>query len=384
MNTDIQVNSKVKVVDGGSPLYRRRGVVVSETLVAEREEGKPKPDVASFECDFDGEKAVLAPSQLECVQKKFVDIEQLREADIDLGNGVVRRANCLAFEPGDEIQVTEKVDGTNASIAWNADTGELESFSRTSLLTGGDNDLRGFKSFVDTRLRERILSLGFADELADVTVFGEWLVSHSVKYDADAYNRWYVYSAFDRRARRWLPQSEVKAICSKYGFEYVHVLYEGPFVSWDHCRTFMRKPGYGDSQEGVVVRNQSKLSRDDIRFPKVIKLVNEEFIESHIKKPKAPPDPEKLAAEAAAREVIASVVTESRVKKIVLKCVDGGIVPKELEPKHIGALMKVVPKAVYDDLLKEEPEAMTAAGEWASRLVGPAAAQVVRRLVLGN
>ena len=123
MKTDIQVGSKIKVIDKQSPYFRWRGTVSAETLVAERVEGQPKPDVSSFLCTLhlDGkhDKVELKPEQIACIQKKFIDIEHIREEDIYLGNGVVRRSNVGAFEVGDQIQISEKIDGANAKTVSN-------------------------------------------------------------------------------------------------------------------------------------------------------------------------------------------------------------------------------------------------------------------------
>ena len=83
-----------------------------------------------------------AEHALEPVQKKFIDIEHLREHDIAICDAV-RKSNAGAFEPGDQIQITTKVDGANASIAWNTVKDKLDIFSRTNLLEA-PGSLRGF------------------------------------------------------------------------------------------------------------------------------------------------------------------------------------------------------------------------------------------------
>lgn len=293
MNTDLQVGSKVKVIDRHSDYWRFRGTIVAEHLVAERVEGQPKPDVAFFTCklhshldkDIVIENASFKPEQLDSIQKKFIDIEHIREEDIDLGNGVIRSNNIAAFEVGDVIQITEKIDGSNASIAWNEDEDKLEVFSRTNLLDGADG-LRGFKPYVDLfATEEKLKKLKL--KYYDCVIFGEWLVSHKCQYDNSCYNHWYVYDVWSKSLKNWFPQHTVKAICEDLGLEYVHTLYEGPFISWDHCKSFMHANSYGNSQEGIVVKNQTKLDRSDIRWPKYLKIVNDEFKESMVKKQKA-------------------------------------------------------------------------------------------------
>ena len=383
MKTDIQVGSKIKVIDKQSPYFRWRGTVSTETLVAERVEGQPKPDVSSFLCTLhlDGkcDKVELKPEQIACIQKKFIDIEHIREEDIDLGNGVVRRSNVGAFEVGDQIQISEKIDGANASIAYNADEGKLEVFSRTNLLDGADG-LRGFKAFVELKFKP--------DEFKafpDYVIFGEWCISHKCRYDQSWYNMWRVYDIWDKSKKNYLSQDAVKAFCKEHDIEYIHVLYEGPFESWAHCRQFMDVKSYGGiEQEGIVVKNQTKLDRDDIRYPKYLKIVNDAFKESMVKKEKKHIDPEQAKLDAENMAKMESIVTDVRVKKLVMKCVDEGIVPAELEPKHIGTLMKALPKMAFDDIVKEEPEVVKTVGAPSGKLCSMLVAKHVKALVLGK
>ena len=383
MRPEIQVGSKVKVVDKKSQYYRWRGSV-SEELIQCSLIMPEVSEVVGFICTLhspdqtERKKVEMLPSQLACVQKKFIDIEHIREEDIDLGNGVVRRSNTGAFEVGDIIQISEKIDGANASVAWNADEGKLEIFSRTNLLNGADG-LRGFVSYIKTKFPD--------DEFKncpDLVIFGEWCVSHKARYEKSWYSQWRVYDIWDKTKKNYLPQSEVKKFCEKHGIEYIHVLYEGPFVSWNHCKTFMDKKTYGGiDQEGVVVKNQTKLDRDDIRFPKYLKIVNDSFKESSVKKEKEPIDPEKQKELDVAKAAIESIVTEARVSKIVLKLADEGLLPRELTPRDMGTAMKQVPKLVFDDILKEEPEVVKVAGENAGKMCSQVVAKHCKKLILG-
>ena len=99
------------------------------------------------------------PEQLEPVQKKFIDIDYIRENDLVIGKkadgaDAVRPKNTGAFEPGDIIQITTKIDGANASIAWDETTGKLEIFSRTNLLDK-PGALRGFYDYVKTEIEPK-------------------------------------------------------------------------------------------------------------------------------------------------------------------------------------------------------------------------------------
>ena len=114
--------------------------------------------VVVFKSPTDGEMYTMSfrdwPNQLEPVQKKFIDIDYIREDDLVIGKkedgtDAIRPKNTGAFEPGDIIQITTKIDGANASIAYDETTGKLEIFSRTNLLDQ-PGALRGFYDYVKT------------------------------------------------------------------------------------------------------------------------------------------------------------------------------------------------------------------------------------------
>ena len=63
------------------------------------------------------------------VQKKFMDISRIKE-DTELTT-----ANTGGFEVGDHIVVQEKIDGSNASIAYDPGSNKLVAFSRKQELS---------------------------------------------------------------------------------------------------------------------------------------------------------------------------------------------------------------------------------------------------------
>ena len=327
--------------------------------------------------------------ELESVQKKFIDIDYIREEDLVIGKkedgtDAVRPKNTGAFEPGDIIQITTKIDGANASIAWDETTGQWEIFSRTNLLDK-PGSLRGFYDYIKTTF---IPSLPVVDErscIADFVIFGEWLVSHTVKYSKEVYNKWYVYDIWDRKSGCYMAQDFVAHFCKTWGLDYVETLYYGPFISWDHCRSFLNKStAYGPEQEGIVIKNQSKLGNDNNKAPVYLKIVNERFKESqHSKKEKKPLDPEVEAAKAEAAKLAASIVTEARVRKLILKLVDEGKLPAELQPKDMGTVMKLLPKLCFCDCAKEEFETVKLLGEFAGKFIAAETAKQARKIVIG-
>ena len=76
--------------------------------------------------------------------KHFMDIQRIRE-QADEGTA----SNIGGFSVGDHIVIQEKVDGANASIRYDRETGKLVVFSRNQQLFD-DKALKGFWSYVQT------------------------------------------------------------------------------------------------------------------------------------------------------------------------------------------------------------------------------------------
>ena len=62
------------------------------------------------------------------------------------------------------------------------------------------------------------------------------------------------------------------------------------------------------------------------------------------------------------RATLDSVVTEARVRKLVHKMVDKGIIPENWGKRNLGTISKNISSVVYEDCLKEEPEIVELVG----------------------
>lgn len=280
--------------------------------------------------------------------KHFMDIQNLIEEGTSL-----KASNAGCFEPGDTIQISEKWDGSNASVGYDPETDSLVAFSRKQTLSF-ENGLNGFWEFV-----QQLDKTPFKAH-PNWRVYGEWGNKNKILYEADNYKKWYVYDIFDTDANAWLGQSTVKRFVAEAGLIYIHILYEGPFISWEHCRSFMHSPAYGERQEGVVVKNQSKLNDPNTRLPFYLKIVNEDFKETKNVKVV---DPALVEAKKYATELVRSVVTKNRVEKMLYKLRDEQLIPEQLLPEDMGKIAKVLPKRIYEDCIKEEPETVQKVNE---------------------
>ena len=302
--------------------------------------------------------------------KHFLDIQVAVTIPTEL-----KDVNTQLFVPGDLIQITEKIDGSNASIQKIDD--KLEVYSRRMQLDA-KNTLEGMYEYVQT------LDPNLFDER--YVVFGEWLLQRKLKYNDSAMYKWYVYDMYDLETNKWMTQDVVKEFCNKAGLNYVHVLYEGPFISWEHCKTFLHDPMYGDKQEGIVIKNQTKLNTPYSDETYYLKIVNKEFMET--KAYKAPKSAEQLSAEQEAKDLALTIITERRVEKMIFALRDDGIIPNKLTPADMKTVAQHLPKRVYEDCLKEEPETVAAVdaigAQPFSKICGSIVMQMARNIIIGG
>ena len=272
--------------------------------------------------------------------KKYVDIERLKDKFAE------------AFKVGEHITITEKIDGANASIAIGED-GKLIAFSRRNELTPESN-LQGFYEYVQS-LDPAMISCVLGTRYI---FFGEWLVKHTIKYPQEKMKQFYVFDVWDTEIEQYIPWEQTKQMAEFCGLKMVPVFYDGPFTSWEHVYSFVGKTEMGGEPtgEGVVIKSQDRLDNKFSGTPAYVKIVAKEFSEVHQSKPQKDIDPAKIAARQAAEALAETIVTSRRVEKAIQKFVEDGIVPENWDEKDLGTIAKNLPRAIYNDCLKEEPE----------------------------
>lgn len=272
--------------------------------------------------------------------KKYKDIERLKDK------------YAPAFKAGERITITEKIDGANASIVVNED-GTLTACSRRNELNQ-NNTLQGFYDFVQT-LDASIVSAALTSRYI---LFGEWLVKHTIRYPEDKMKQFYVFDVYDTETEQYMPWDFTKQIAEFIGLKTVPLFYDGPFISWEHIYSFVGKTEMGGEPtgEGIVIKSQDRLDNKFSGTPEYVKIVAKEFSEVHQSKPQKEIDPEKLAAKQAAEDLAATIVTARRVEKSIQKLVEDGIIPEDWDEKSLGVIAKHLPRAIYNDCVKEESE----------------------------
>ena len=266
---------------------------------------------------------------------------------------VASPATINGFEVGDHIIIQTKVDGANAAIRYDPETDSIVAQSRKNILNTS-NTLRGFYEFTQLLDKEAIKS---ALVNGEIILYGEWLVPHSVQYPKEAYNQFYVYDMFDLVNQMWVPQFCVKYWADKLHLPYVKTWYDGEFISWEHCKSFLPNSAYGEvEQEGIVIKNEDKLNSLDNHEPFYVKIVNTRFKEKMERKEKKAQSPEQIAFEEEENNKTKTIVTPARVEKLLNKLVDEGIIPEDWGATHMTTIARNIPKNVVEDCIKEEPE----------------------------
>lgn len=298
-------------------------------------------------------------------QKKYMDIQVLKPAISD------------GFRPGDHIVVQEKIDGANFSIRYDESDGTIKAFSRRKALTPLDT-LRGAWNWAQNLDPEKIKSVLGGDQI----LFMEWLVSHTVKYPEDCYKKAYCYDIYDTATKKYLPQDIVKQKVDELGLTYVPVFYDGDFTSWDHLLGFVGKTNLGGEYgEGIVVKNQTRLNSENEYLPFYTKIVADKFRETKGHSSSKVVDPAQLLERERVQEITSSIVTEARVRKLLNKMVDDGIIPEDWDEHHMSTIAKTISKEVYYDCVKEEPDTVKEAGELFGKFASSTSMRIVKDIL---
>ena len=288
------------------------------------------------------------------IQKKYVDIERLK------------LKYESAFKIGEEITISEKVDGSNAAFSYDVETDSVVAFSRRQPLNEM-NTLNGFWEWTQRLDKNAIM---IATQGGRLVIFGEWLTKHTIKYPDNRYKNFYMFDVWDTVTEQYLPFEDVNAIYAglskaiEKNEEVIYlapIFYTGPFKGWEHVYSFL-----GQSQldaapcgEGVVIKSQDRLDNKFSGTPAYVKIVTEKFSEVH-KDHRKPVDPEELKKKEALRNYAATIVTKRRAEKLLQKMVEDQIIPENWDEHDMGTIAKNINRLMYNDCKKEEPETVMA------------------------
>lgn len=283
----------------------------------------------------------------------YVDISRLKEK------------YAKVFTLGEKVVIQTKIDGSNASFTYNPVTDKVDAFSRKTKLNES-NALRGFYAYAKTFSPEAIKAI---TDNGRYIIFGEWLCSHKVKYPESMYNKFYMFDVYDTEIEQYLPfeatyqvYNELFLLSRAFNIadktKFVPVVYEGKFRGWEKTMELLKvsTTKAEPCEEGIVIKSQDRLDNKFSGTPAYLKIVNEQFAEVKAAKTKKILSPEELAAANLEREKVESIVTYRRVEKFLDKLIDEGILPVDYDEHQLGIIMKNLPRLIYADCQKEEPE----------------------------
>lgn len=282
--------------------------------------------------------------------KKYLDIERCKQKYAE------------TFNVGEDIVIQEKIDGSNASIRYDEESGTLKAFSRR-LELNADNTLNGFWDYVQT------LNLDTFKEIlgSRYIVFGEWMgAKHAIKYPENVYGKFWMFDVWDTQTEQYLPYEETRSFYDKLiacgnednKFNFVPVFYIGKFESWEKTSELVGRTEVGaePTGEGIVIKRQNCLDSKSLRLPFYVKIVSEQFSEVHKSRKQKAIDPEAIAKKEANLALAATIVTPQRVQKMIYKFIEDGLLPQDWDEHNLKDISKILPNAIYKDCVKEENE----------------------------
>lgn len=185
--------------------------------------------------------------------RSYMHIEKLGTTDTD---GILTGTCYISY----------KIDGTNSSV-WLKDDGTLGFGSRNRELSL-DADNANFMKLMsqNPNIREELLI--YLTKFPTRTVYGEWLVPHTIKrYKADAWKKFYVFDVYDNETEKYLNYDlwadDIAKNCSSVEVIPLIAKLENPTV--DELIALLEKTGdYLVTEgvgEGMVIKNYDFVNR---------------------------------------------------------------------------------------------------------------------------
>ena len=237
--------------------------------------------------------------------------------------------------------VFPKLDGTNAQVWLNEDN-TIGAGSRNRTLSL-DNDNAGFYDWVITQVRyKQILT-----DYPHITLYGEWLVPHSLKtYRDDAWRKFYIFDVYNRYTGEFLNYEQMKELLDRYQLDYlapIAIVKNGTREHFEKCldkNVFLIKDGMGVG-EGIVIKNYgwtNKYGRTTWA-----KMITNSFKEIHHREMGAP----EIGGQTVEEKIVDQYVTSHLIDKVVAKITNE---EGAWQQKFIPRLLQTV----WHDLITEE------------------------------
>ena len=287
-----------------------------------------------------------------------------------------------------DVHVFPKLDGTNASVWFGtppqggagicAVNGAftVECGSRTRTLSAEADNAGFYKWAHEPDTVERFHEI-FRSGGRDWTIYGEWLVPHTLKtYRAEAWRRFYVFDVYDNNKEQYLHYEQYEPTIKGVGLDVIEPLciFTNPSGSQlqheAEANTYLIMDGAG-AGEGIVLKNYAWVSSNG-KQPWA-KIVRNEFKEENKRAFGTTEKHGEWQVEAdIAEEYVTQALVEKTRAKIVTELMNqdhaAGVVYKELAPdseeyfamrkgveeRHRGRLIPRLLGTVYHELIVEE------------------------------
>lgn len=206
--------------------------------------------------------------------KKYMHLERLGSNEVD---GITTGS----------VTVFPKLDGTNASVWLDKETNTIKGGSRNRELEIS-KDNAGFYNWV---IENNVPFKEYLEKYPNRTLYGEWLVPHSLKtYRDDSWRHFYIFDVLEQDDEndiyRFIPYDEYCVELKDMGFDYIVPIgkvingSDETFRKLTEKNTFLIKDGEGVG-EGVVLKNYDFVNK----YGRIVwaKIVTNEFKEKHAK-----------------------------------------------------------------------------------------------------
>lgn len=279
--------------------------------------------------------------------RKFIKIRRIAQEEQN-EHREYRASLVDNIKAGMPIMITEKLDGANAGIEVVKDNDKISYIimSHNNVLDDPkENDLRGWYEFAQATVLPKLEVFLKDKDHADFYFYGEWLVPHTVKYQEDMYNYWYLFSIYDKINNHEFAPDERLAVAQKLNLKTPDVLFDKVRLDADlaFLESFVGKsqhtyPEMGNG-EGIVIECGG--IRAKIRSKKFQEV-------------KHRPQHNKEKKLNASQQYIEDTLTQARFDKMVNKFRDENKLPELVFP-NFGKIASPLSQALWNGILAEEP-----------------------------
>lgn len=185
---------------------------------------------------------------------KYTHVERVGKREVD---GILN---------GENLHVSLKIDGTNASVYWK--DGSLHAGSRTRELSE-ENDNAGFYVWTQSNNPEAILLREFCADHPNLIIYGEYTGRNkfvgSIKYyKPEMLNQMWIFDVYDINTEQYLPDAEWRKMLIANGFAswIVPLLGVYDYPTEEELITSLKSVtwglnGEGKFHEGVVIKSSN-------------------------------------------------------------------------------------------------------------------------------